>query len=151
MCERPSGSSAALLVLLLLFTVLVLARADEAPSLPLPPLQPSLSLPGLNPNGAWTIFDQLWMTLRRELAESEADSRRLQESLQASQTEAAGLQSSLTESRRLLTISGQARLDERKLSDQVIADAQRSRNRWRTAAIAAGTAAALGWIVALTR
>jgi hypothetical protein len=151
MCQKQSGSSAALLLVLLLFMALVLARADEAPSPPLPPLQPSLSLPDLRPTGAWTIFDQLWQTLRRELEESEADSRKLQESLRASQTEADGLRFSLTESSRLLTISEQARLDERKLSDQMIADAQRSRNRWRTAAIAAGTAAAIGWGIALTR
>jgi len=120
------------LLVLLLFMALVLARADEAPSPPLPPLQPSLSLPDLRPTGAWTIFDQLWQTLRRELEESEADSKKLQESLQASQTEADGLRFSLTESSRLLTISEQARLDERRLCAQALQDAQEQLERERT-------------------
>jgi len=151
MCRNTYGSSAALLLLLLLFMALGIARAEEAPIQPLPPLQPSLSLPEVKPTGKWTIFDQLWMTLRQELAESELDSKKLQELLEASRIETAGLQFSLTESNKQLTISEQARLDERKKSDKAIADAQRSRTRWKTAAIAAVAAAATGWAIALTK
>jgi len=155
MCRNTSGSSAALLLLLLLFMVLVMARADEAPSQSLPPLQPSLSLPGARPTGTWTIFDQLWQTLKDELAESEADLKRLQESLSALQIEVDALQSSLTESNRQLTISEQSRLDERALYDKALQDAREQLRReitrkklWRgTTAILGGTLGILGLLL----
>lgn len=140
------------MLLLLLFMALVMARADEAPSQNLPELQPSLSLPELNQTGTWTIFDQLWQTLKDELAESEADLKRLQKSLSALQIEVDGLQSSLKESNRLLQTSEQARLDERALYDKTLQIAQEQLAReitrkklWRgTTAILGGTLGILG-------
>jgi hypothetical protein len=146
---------------------LVSTRADEPSVQPVsPPLPPpsensaSTEQPQTDP---WESFDSAWSSLKLELMGWSEDSLRLYGLLEALQTEASGLRSSLTLSREQYEASEEARMIERKEAEAKIVeaiirgvDAEFARDRalvasrrWRTTALIAAGAAALGWLLVI--
>ena len=126
----------------------------------------STETPPIDP---WTNFDSAWTSLKLELTLWSEDSLKLYGLLEALQTEAEGLRSSLTLSTEQLLASEAARLEERQATELILADANRraaeaesraseagrqaerasaSRTRWRSLALGAAGIGALGWITA---
>lgn len=125
----------------------------------------------LPPTDPWTSFDSAWNNLKHELTQWSEDSQLLYTLLEALQTEAGGLRSSLRLSTEQLLASEAARLQERQATEALIAAALRrseeserralamglradqavkSRRLWRGLAIAAFGLGTLGWITAWT-
>lgn len=156
-CEKPSGSSAALLLVLFLFMALVMLRADEVPSGIMPLSSPESSgnylSPGMPWIDPWESFDQLWVNLKDELTASELDWQKLQDSLARLQTETGELRSLLMESSERLARSEEARMIERKTAEAKIVDAilrsieaEKKADRWRTGTFVAVVVGAVGWV-----
>lgn len=117
----------------------------------------------------WGSFDSAWTSLKLELTQWSEDSLMLYDLLEALQTEAEGLRSSLMLSTEQLLASEAARLEERQATELLLADACRradeadsraieavrqaervsaSRTRWRNLAIGAASLGVLGWVTA---
>jgi hypothetical protein len=123
------------------------------------------------PTDPWSSFDSAWTSLKLELNLWSEDSQELYSLLEALQTEAEGLRSSLTLSTEQLLASEAARLEERQATELLLVDAHRradeadnkaseaglqaerafaSRTRWRNLAIGTASLGALGWLTAWT-
>lgn len=139
---------------LFLFVLLLLVHtisAQEAATPNTPPSSESTPNTETQPTDPWASFDSLWTSLKDELTQSDADSQRLLISLEELRIEADALRSSLTESMRLYEQSEESRANERLAGDKIVESLERSRDRWRTAALIAGGAAmALGIGVVLS-
>jgi hypothetical protein len=104
----------------------------------------------------WDSFDTLWLSLKTELTESEADYLRLSQSLDALQTEVRELKYSSMESMRLYEQSEASRVIERELCDSVESDMtkriwslERWLQAWRLGAfVASGLSIVLSLIIA---
>ena len=169
-CERPSGSSAACLLLLFLFMLLGLARAEgqEMKNLPLSG-SASESSPSSMPSTEPKVIDlppEFWQSWETFKTEFQAFSLSLETYLD--QVEAYGISfeelpafmTHLTESYKA---SESARMIEREVAEAKVVDAimdgihaekerdtaVRSRNAWRTAALVSAGAAVLGWLLAI--
>lgn len=113
----------------------------------LPSASASGSLPSdtstteLQPTDPWASFDVLWSELKGELTASDEDWQTLLGSLDRLLIETGELRSSWEESRTLLEQSEAGRLREREAAAAAIYQAERSRDRWRTASLTAAGAA----------
>ena len=117
----------------------------------------------------WASFDLAWTSLKQELTQWSEDSLMLYALLEALQTEADGLRSSLMLSTEQLLASETARLEERQATelllvaacrradeaDKKAAESERQAEqassegkRWRRLAFGAAGIGALGWITA---
>ncbi len=141
----------------------------NAPDSPL--LQQGLSTMGSGTpqTDPWASFDSAWTSLKLELTQWSEDSQMLYALLEALQTEADGLRSSLMLSTEQLQASETSRLEERQATELLLADARRraaesdrkaseatgqterasaSSRHWRNLAFGAAGIGALGWITA---
>jgi hypothetical protein len=125
--------------------------------------------PEMPPTDPWASFDSAWTSLKHELNQWSEDSQMLYALLEALQTEAAGLRSSLMLSTEQLQASESARLGERQATELILAEARSqayeadrqayaadqkaerasiTSKRWRSIALGALGLGALGWITA---
>jgi len=121
------------------------------------------------PTGPWASFDSAWTSLKHELTQWSEDSQMLYDLLEALQTEAEGLRSSLMLSTEQYMNLETARLEERQATELILADARRradeadkraheagqradratiSGRRWRGVALTALGIGTLGWLTA---
>jgi len=135
MCQPLSGRFSAGFFVLLLLALLASAATLKAEELSAQPISSSLKEPVQNVQPIDSNLSKLWAMLKQELAESQADSQALLNSLQQLQTEASGLQSSLMELTQhyenlasLLTSETAARQE-----------LERTMSIWRAAAIISGS------------
>ena len=143
--------------LLLLVQATLPAQPMSVPPEPQPlPLQTeSLQQQGQTQTDPWQSFDSAWSSLKLELMGWSEDSQTLYNSLEALQTEAEELRSSLTLSREQYKASEEARMIERKAAEARVVDAilrgieaQKQMEAWRTGAKVAIAVGAAGWILA---
>lgn len=143
----------------------------DDPNVPLLPHGLSTRSSEIPPTDPWINFDSTWKSLKRELTQWSEDSLVLYGLLEALQTEAEGLRSSLMLSTEQLLASETALLAERQTTEQILADAKRrveeaeertgiadrraeratiSSKRWRNYTLGALGIGTLGWITAWT-
>lgn len=173
MCTRPHGWYCLGFACFCLCLPLAMAWAEGTnsggPSVPLPAHGSNSTSTEIPPTDPWASFEQAWSGLKGELTQWSEDSLRLYSLLEALQTEAEGLRSSLTLSTEQLLASEQARLRERQATESLLVDAQlrvdeaalradnadlladraaRSERLWRRLAFTAAGLGALGWLTA---
>jgi hypothetical protein len=141
----------------------------DAPNSPLLPQGFSTMISEMPPTDPWDSFDSAWTSLKLELNLWSEDSQELYSLLEALQTEAEGLRSSLMLSTEQLLASEAARLEERQATELILSDARHkaveaiklateadrkterassSARRWRGLAFGALGIGTLGWITA---
>jgi hypothetical protein len=141
----------------------------DDPNSTLLPQGSNTTIPEMPPTDPWDNFDSAWTSLKLELNLWSEDSQMLYGLLEALQTEAEGLRSSLMLSTEQLLASETARLEERQATELLVADARRridesasqaseavkqadrasrTGRRWRNLAFGAAGIGALGWIAA---
>jgi hypothetical protein len=173
MCKNQRAYFCLGLVFLSLCSPLATSWAEGmnsgVPSSPLLLPGPNTTNTGQPPTDPWTSFDSAWNSLKSELTQWSEDSQMLYGLLEALQTEADGLRSSLMLSTEQLQVSEAARLEERQATEFILAEAaqraaeadsraaeaekQASRasmagKRWRNLAFGLAGVGALGWITA---
>ncbi len=141
----------------------------DDPNSPLLPQGLSTTSSEIPQTDPWGNFDSAWTSLKLELTQWSEDSLMLYDLLEALQTEAEGLRSSLLLSTEQLQVSEAARLEERQATEIILAEAIRRASeanrqateadrkaghaaitgkRWRSLALGAAGLGTLGWITA---
>lgn len=156
MCGKDSTWRSWALLLALAFSLAATSWADEPGSNNTRGISTSSTgstpLASPTPTGSWESLDALLTELEAEATAQSEDLRRLLGQLQASQTEASALSTLLGQSARQLRSLEEALMQEREAAKEALriavdrgARAEKSRDRWRWAAIIAAVAGAAGW------